>query len=81
MQTDQLAKLVRDQHEVTLDVEDAALDLICEKGYVRQYGARSIQRTIQRLITEPLSRKILEGMRGTVRVRVENGDILLEQAG
>jgi ATP-dependent Clp protease ATP-binding subunit ClpC len=81
MQIDQLAKLVQDQHGVTLQVEDSAVDLICEKGYVREYGARSIQRTIQRLVTEPLSRKILEGLRGAVRVRTENGEIVLEPAG
>ena len=40
---------------------DAAMDLLCEEGYDPMFGARPLKRAIQRLIQNPLSKKILRG--------------------
>jgi ATP-dependent Clp protease ATP-binding subunit ClpC len=46
---------------VTLALEDSAYDLLMTEGYDEQYGARHMERTIERLITTPLSRDLIEG--------------------
>ncbi len=47
--------------EVKLVVTDAAMDLIIEKGYDNDYGARPLKRVLQRYIEDKLSEKILSG--------------------
>lgn len=46
---------------VTLKVTDNAMDLIIEKGYDNDYGARPLKRVIQRYIEDKLSEEILRG--------------------
>lgn len=42
-------------------VSDTAIDYICEKGYDVQFGARPLQRAIQKHIEDALAEEILEG--------------------
>ncbi|MDK3162332.1 ATP-dependent Clp protease ATP-binding subunit [Kamptonema cortianum] len=44
-----------------LNVKDEAKNLILEKGYDPQYGARPIRRTIESLLKDPLAEEILKG--------------------
>jgi len=44
-----------------LVMTDAARDLLAEKGYDPQYGARPLRRAIQRLVEDPLSDDMLRG--------------------
>lgn len=44
---------------IVFDVDKEALELICREGYDPVYGARPLARTIEHLITKPLSEKIL----------------------
>lgn len=46
---------------VSLKVSKAAMDLIIEKGYDNDYGARPLKRVIQRHIEDRLSEEILRG--------------------
>jgi ATP-dependent Clp protease ATP-binding subunit ClpC len=46
---------------ITFDVEREALDLVCREGYDPVNGARPLARTIERLITKPLSEKMIAG--------------------
>ena len=46
---------------VSLKVSDEAMDLIIEKGYDNEYGARPLKRVIQRYIEDKLSEEILRG--------------------
>ncbi len=46
---------------VTTTVTDNAMDLIIEKGYDNEYGARPLKRVIQRYIEDKLSEEILRG--------------------
>lgn len=46
---------------VELNITDCAMDLITEKGYDNEYGARPLKRVIQRHIEDKLSEQILRG--------------------
>ena len=46
---------------VELDMSPAARDLIADLGYDPAYGARPLKRTIQREVTDPLSKLVLAG--------------------
>ncbi len=68
---DQLANIVELQvdylrgrladHEMNLEVTEAAKKLIADYGYDPAYGARPLKRTIQQLIENPLAQQILSG--------------------
>ena len=50
-----------EDHQVILQPTDAALDLLSELGYDREYGARPLKRVIQNKIEDPLSDALLNG--------------------
>lgn len=54
------AKRLKDMN-ITVSVSDAAKDLLVEKGYDSQYGARPLRRTIQKMLEDKLSEEILSG--------------------
>jgi len=68
---DQLAKIVGlllknverllAERQITLELTQAAQELLLREGYDPAYGARPLRRTIQRLIQDPLALQILEG--------------------
>jgi len=49
------------EQEITLEVTEGAMDLLGERGYDRQYGARPLRRIIQNLIEDPMAEALLEG--------------------
>ena len=42
-----------------LTIKESAMDFLCQKGYDSQYGARPLNRAIQRYIEDPISEEIL----------------------
>ncbi len=72
-----VAQRVEEQH-VTLEFTDEAKELLAERGYDPQFGARPLRRVIQQLVEDPLSEIILNSdLRAPVTIRVErNGDEL-----
>ena len=72
------------EEELTLSLDDAAVDFLVERGYDDKFGARPLKRTIQRYIEDALSEKILMGefARGDeIAVGVsEDGESLVFQA-
>jgi ATP-dependent Clp protease ATP-binding subunit ClpC len=59
---DMMMKRVHQQLEsqdVTLELTDAAKDVLAQEGYDPALGARPLRRAIQRLLEDPLSEKIL----------------------
>src|SRR2546425_3020031 len=50
--------------QLTLQITPALSKRLAEIGYDPQYGARPLKRTIQRLLLDALSRKVLEGAFG-----------------
>src|SRR5205823_2700512 len=59
---DLMMKRVREQlkaKDVEIELTDLAKDLLAEKGYDPSLGARPLRRTIQRMVEDPLSEKLL----------------------
>jgi len=67
---DQIARIVEIQlgylrrrlaaRRIELEVTDAARNLLGREGYDPTFGARPLKRTIQRLVQDPLSLKLLQ---------------------
>ena len=60
---------------------DAALELLAERGYQPEFGARPLRRTLQRLLDDRLAAKLLDGTltKGqTVRATVTDGQLDLQ---
>ena len=66
---------------IELTVEDKAKDFIAREGYDKNFGARPLKRTIQRLIETPLSTKIIEGkiQSGKVKINLKGNKLVFEQ--
>jgi len=81
---DLMTRRVREQlkaKDVEIELTDAAKDLLAEKGYDPSLGARPLRRTIQRMVEDPLSEKLLwkEFKAGeTVIVDARDGEIIFE---
>ncbi|MFC4635626.1 ATP-dependent chaperone ClpB [Dokdonia ponticola] len=54
-------KKMLNQQGITLDSTPQAIDLLAEKGFQPEYGARPVKRTIQREVLNKLSKEILSG--------------------
>jgi ATP-dependent Clp protease ATP-binding subunit ClpB len=50
-----------EDHKIQIELTEEAKQVLAKKGFDPEYGARPLQRTIQKLIQNPLSLKILEG--------------------
>ena len=46
-----------------VELTDEAKDFIAEKGYDRQFGARPLQRAIQKYLEDPIADEILAGLK------------------
>jgi ATP-dependent Clp protease ATP-binding subunit ClpB len=76
----QLARLRErlSERELSLELTDAAKEVIVETGWDPSFGARPLKRAIQRLIENPLAQHLLAGdfsEGDTVLVDAENGEI------
>jgi ATP-dependent Clp protease ATP-binding subunit ClpB len=68
---------------LSLEMTDAARDLVAREGYEPAYGARPLRRALQRLVENPLARKLLAGefLPGDkVRIDARDGQIVFEKA-
>jgi ATP-dependent Clp protease ATP-binding subunit ClpC len=43
-----------------IDITDSAIDFLCDKGFDLEYGARPLNRAIQKYIEDPISEEILK---------------------
>ena len=57
-------------HNMRLVLEPAVKDLLAQKGYDPNYGARPLRRVVQQMIEDPLSEQLLLG-------RFEEGDTII----
>jgi ATP-dependent Clp protease ATP-binding subunit ClpC len=57
----QAAELAQREHGITLEVDDAAIELLVQAGYEPALGARPMRRAVSRLIEAPLARAVLAG--------------------
>jgi len=49
------------ERKISLELTDAAKDLLFNEGYDPNFGARPLKRAIQKLVQDPLALKILDG--------------------
>ncbi len=66
---------------IHINVSDKAKEKLVEEGYDPEFGARPLRRTIQRLIENRLSERILEGVVGegdTINVDEASGELQFE---
>ena len=69
---------------LSLELTDAAKEVVTEAGWDPTYGARPLKRALQRLVENPLALRLLEGDFGegdTVRVDAQNGELAFTKAG
>jgi len=60
LQLEALRRLLAER-KISLELTDAAKELVFTEGYDVQYGARPLKRALQRLVQDPLALKILDG--------------------
>jgi len=68
---------------LSLELTDAAKEVLAEAGWDPAYGARPLKRAIQRLVENPLALRLLEGdfhEGDTVRVDAHDGELVFERA-
>jgi ATP-dependent Clp protease ATP-binding subunit ClpB len=71
------------ERRISLEVTDAAKELLAEEGWDPAYGARPLKRAIQRLVENPLALELLEGRFAegdSVRVEARDGELVFERA-
>ena len=72
------------ERKLSLELTDAAKDVLAEAGWDPAYGARPLKRALQRLVENPLAQRLLQGEfdeGDTIRVDAQNGELLFERAG
>jgi ATP-dependent Clp protease ATP-binding subunit ClpA/CHAT domain-containing protein len=80
LQMNELAVRLLEQG-LTLRADDSAIDLLCKEGFSQTQGARPLRRAIERLLTVPLSLRILLGdipPNGEVHVSAVNGKLEID---
>jgi ATP-dependent Clp protease ATP-binding subunit ClpB len=60
LRLEEVRRLLADR-KISLELTDAAKDLIFAQGFDPNFGARPLKRAIQRLVQDPLAMKILDG--------------------
>jgi len=59
MKLKQLNVRLNAEHRDPIDITERLLDKIVEEGYKPEFGAREINRAIERIVTSPLADKLL----------------------
>ena len=72
-----------EDRKIHVALSDRARELLVREGYDPAYGARPLKRTIQKLVLDPLARRVLEGEFGegdTVTIDAELGALVFRKA-
>ena len=70
------------EKKISISFSDKIKELIADKGFDPIFGARPIKRTIQQMIENPLSMKILNGEFGEndiIKAEVKDGAIIFRK--
>ena len=81
LQLKDLNRRLADQ-EFTLEVDDAAMEVLVKDGYDPAYGARPVKRAIQRDLENPIAKLVVAGRYApgsTIRVTASGGRIEIRQ--
>jgi len=60
LRLEDVRRLLADR-KISLELTDAAKDLLFTEGFDPNFGARPLKRAIQKLVQDPLALKILDG--------------------
>lgn len=60
LQLNDFSKRLADQ-ELTIDVDEKALEVLAKDGYDPAFGARPVKRALQRDLENPIAKKIVAG--------------------
>jgi len=79
-----IATNLKEKYSLDLRWDEQVLDFLAQRGYDQRYGARELKRTLQKILEEPLSRKLIgaefEGYEGCrLRVREQRLEIIPEK--
>ncbi len=80
LQMNELATRLLEQG-LTLNADDSAIDLLCKEGFSQTQGARPLRRVIEKMLTVPLSLRILLANipeQGEVQVSAEDGKLTID---
>src|SRR6266700_668588 len=80
IQIKRLRQRLAERH-ITLQLTDAARDLLAEMGYDPQFGARPLKRVIQREVENRIARSILEGTirdGATIEIDAKGGKLVMK---
>lgn len=76
---DSLARRIKTQMNIAIEVDEAAREYIVEQGYDEKYGARPLRRAIQSKVEDALAERLLEGkVKAGDHVAVTKGEKELE---
>ena len=76
-------KELLEEQKITFTVRKSAKDILAKEGYDPNFGARPLRRTIERLIENPISEKILSGEfkeDDQIIIKGKNGKIVFERS-
>jgi len=79
---DEVAGKLQEQG-IALKMSNAALEVLVENGYSQTTGARTLRRTVERMLEDPLAEHILRGKftpRATVNVNARRGQLVFAPA-
>jgi ATP-dependent Clp protease ATP-binding subunit ClpB len=82
LQLERLRERLAERH-IALELTDEAKQVLAETGWDPAYGARPLKRAIQRLVENPLAKRLLEHEfteGDTVTVDVADGELTFERA-
>jgi ATP-dependent Clp protease ATP-binding subunit ClpB len=71
------------ERKLSLELTEAAKEVLAEAGWDPIYGARPLKRALQRLVENPLAQRLLEGEfeeGDTIRVDAQNGELAFGRA-
>ena len=80
LQMNELATRLLEQG-LTLDADDSAINLLCKEGFSATQGARPLRRVIEKMLTVPLSLRILLGNipeQAAVHVSADEGKLAID---
>jgi ATP-dependent Clp protease ATP-binding subunit ClpA len=83
LQMDNVRKTLA-ENEISLEMTKEAEDILAREGFDPNYGARPLKRAIQRLVENPLSKRIIQGDFGkddTILVDAKEGGLTFTKKG
>ncbi|MFP4365550.1 MAG: ATP-dependent chaperone ClpB [Bacteroidales bacterium] len=78
LQFEEIKRMLR-ANQVDVEISDDAIDLLAERGFDPQYGARPVKRVMQRYILNELSREIIAGKVDkdkVLKIEVKEGELV-----